>query len=126
MLESERLRDQEVQVGKVAEVAYEFIERVVSGQVVVEKIAHVRFLAPISDLRGAAIEREIRRRVVGIDAVEETVARGEEAPQVKLGSGALDGLRNAAHGMPEFVEEGGHPLRAGGELGADADEAVGS
>ena len=37
----------------------------------------------------------------------------------------IDVVRAAAHGVPEFVQEGGYPISAGGESpDVDADEAV--
>ena len=40
-LEAERLGDQDVRVGKLAEIAYVFVERVVGEQKAITKIAHV-------------------------------------------------------------------------------------
>jgi hypothetical protein len=58
VLESEGLRDQDVRVREVAEIAYEFVERIVVERLAIEKVGGVRILAPESDKVWTAIERK--------------------------------------------------------------------
>src|SRR5947207_10775239 len=74
---------------------------------------------------GAEGRLSLNRRVPG----KQAGARADEAHQIELRN-ICDALPNdvwvvAAHGMPEFVQEGVYPRGARRETGADADEAVG-
>src|ERR1700751_5181237 len=75
-----------------------------------------------------AIERKISRCGGCEVAVEVALAWRGEAPEVQLGkilgSTRGDDVRDAAQGMPEFVQESGYADRPGGKVGADPDEAV--
>src|SRR5262249_60165426 len=92
-----------------------------------EKSARVGKLPPIRHschLRHAAVERKICRRR-SVPPGEQAVARADEAHQGELGNVGTQVSIEAAPGVPDFVQDGGYPLGAGGGTRGGARDAGG-
>lgn len=83
---------------------------------------------PIHECRCATVDRKISPPAVSMMKRLGTPLMVRKRVRVLLGipgHPALAGeARHAAHGMPDFVQEGGYPIGASGDSGADADGAV--